>query len=822
MSGTYLAGFFSITAVAVNYFTQKNNPDRSSMSRIFSSLVWANGVTAAAYKIKNAQFVGKELLMIFGALNVTTLFLLTVFNKSQPKSQDLPYQELPQCHYEIDQDVKTAVSQKLKLGQTWELNLSKPWSLDSLNWVIHSTFATPVKIVYLKKGCTEEQHIRELSRLPKGSVVITYGEVSHKLPSTLYHIELTAKGDSLACFDHQLMITLHHAVAQEWARQGFQIDEPALEILSQFAEKEDRILYRLMWDLKKHFNGKNVSITKYNEKKLIARGADDGDVIAYNKKIDHPLFYSEKPFLETPKSLRAIEKNQAGLRQRHVTQILKALGAPKAPHAFITGMDPIELEYVLSCIPERPVFHFEFRKKNVDPYNSIYGDLARSRKKDDDPEKLIRDYLSYYPDAILYIDNPHVLIKVFQKKDLIGDAVIVTSVIPRIENSDLFSQFKGVSLIPLSEDECLEDIRKWANGYRFEDNALEVAVAAAFLLRDKPSGEEFGFIQDLIERSSKRGQAITVDEIWETFRELHYGIINLETKSFANEPLPPGLESTISKTKSLLRISLALKKKFKVELVCDPVKSLQPPELLRDLNVELEGAEAFATDVGGRVGLLTKALRGRYTNALIIGPAGVGKTTLVRQAAWMAAHGQFEEGHPLFGKTIYSLSPTSLMAGAQFIGTFEERIEKVFNFLLQDKNAVLFVDEIHLLMGSGASRGNQMGTVAQHLKPYLEESGIMVIGATTEREFNEWVQEDEAFVRRFNALYLKDVSDEEAVRVLEQYSQSETFREINKGLQADKELLKDVVAEAKKQRSDVGLIDRAKKILEKKAQEDRL
>ncbi len=115
-----------------------------------------------------------------------------------------------------------------------------------------------------------------------------------------------------------------------------------------------------------------------------------------------------------------------------------------------------------------------------------------------------------------------------------------------------------------------------------------------------------------------------------------------------------------------------------------------------------------------------------------------------------------------------------------------------------------------------------MGTVAQHLKPYLEESGIMVIGATTEREFNQWVQEDEAFVRRFNTLYLKDVSDEEAVRVLEQYSQSETFREINKRLQADKELLKDVVAEAKKQRSDVGLIDRAKKILEKKAQEDRL
>ena len=56
MSGTYLAGFFSITAVTVNYFTQKNNPDRSSMSRIFSSLVWANGVTAAAYKIKNAAF----------------------------------------------------------------------------------------------------------------------------------------------------------------------------------------------------------------------------------------------------------------------------------------------------------------------------------------------------------------------------------------------------------------------------------------------------------------------------------------------------------------------------------------------------------------------------------------------------------------------------------------------------------------------------------------------------------------------------------------------------------------------------------------------
>jgi hypothetical protein len=517
-------------------------------------------------------------------------------------------------------------------------------------------------------------------------------------------------------------------------------------------------------------------------------------------------FNSEKEILRCLHKVEKVEGKHAALLEQ-AEQIERALGSNQvSKHVMLSGCDD-HLESVLS-LSEKEVFVL---------------DVKHLRPSVELEQRLIRFFSIDHPNSIVYVpsldplnqqptEDEEIVLGYFQRVITRSNSFMVGP-ITRVYNRTTVGSFKIVDLKPLTLEKVLQEITEFTQdqGYNCDEKALSVAVEAAFLLH-KGNGKELALVRDLIERAGNNpDKLVTVESVWTTFKNLYLTVKRFEEEQKQLNPLHE------SKLMSLVRIAMVLRKKYEIELVCDPVQLSHPPKRLRDLNEEFKDKNEFAVDVGGRIEMLTDALQGQYQNALIIGPSGVGKTTLVTQAAWMAAHGQFPEGHPLHGKTIYSLNSTSLMSGAKYVGVFEKRIEKIFNFLMQDKNGVLFIDEIHLLMGSGATKGNEMGTVAQNLKQYLEEAGIMVIGATTMREFDRWMQDDEAFVRRFNTLYLEDVSDEEAIAVLTQYSQSETFGKIKNGLQVDSPLIENIVKEAKKQKSGVGLIDRAKKRLEQMA-----
>ncbi|MBP6874743.1 MAG: ATP-dependent Clp protease ATP-binding subunit [Candidatus Eisenbacteria bacterium] len=150
-------------------------------------------------------------------------------------------------------------------------------------------------------------------------------------------------------------------------------------------------------------------------------------------------------------------------------------------------------------------------------------------------------------------------------------------------------------------------------------------------------------------------------------------------------------------------------------------------------------------------------------NPLLVGDAGVGKSALVEGFAMRLVAGAVPPS--LRGKRILSLDVGSLVAGASYRGEFEERFKNVLNELERRKGAcILFVDEIHTLMGTGGQRG---GTDAGNLlKPALARGDVQVIGATTYDEYRQYIEKDKAFSRRFSRVNVSEPSAPECLQIL--------------------------------------------------------
>src|SRR3954468_23138036 len=108
----------------------------------------------------------------------------------------------------------------------------------------------------------------------------------------------------------------------------------------------------------------------------------------------------------------------------------------------------------------------------------------------------------------------------------------------------------------------------------------------------------------------------------------------------------------------------------------------------------------------------------------------------------------------------------ALMAGTKFQGELEERLKTIFRFMAQPtNNAILFIDEIHLIVGAGRSQGAL--DIANLLKPMLSRGEIQCIGATTQEEYRQYIEKDEALVRRFNTISVHEPSPEDTLRILQ-------------------------------------------------------
>lgn len=195
----------------------------------------------------------------------------------------------------------------------------------------------------------------------------------------------------------------------------------------------------------------------------------------------------------------------------------------------------------------------------------------------------------------------------------------------------------------------------------------------------------------------------------------------------------------------------------------------------------------------GRVGEVERTVqvlcRRRKNNPLLVGEAGVGKTAIAEGLAQKIVAGEVPE--VISTSTIYSLDLGALLAGTKYRGDFEKRFKNLLKVLEKERNAILFIDEIHTIIGAGAASGGTMDA-SNLIKPLLSSGQLRCIGSTTYQEYQGIFEKDRALARRFQKIDISEPSVSETTRILNglkaRYESHHEVRYTAKALQAAAEL----------------------------------
>lgn len=203
-------------------------------------------------------------------------------------------------------------------------------------------------------------------------------------------------------------------------------------------------------------------------------------------------------------------------------------------------------------------------------------------------------------------------------------------------------------------------------------------------------------------------------------------------------------------------------------------------------------------------------LRRNKNNPLLVGDPGVGKTSIVEGIARMVEEGIVPE--KIRGLTFYALELGTLLAGTRYRGDFEERLTKVIKAIKKKQNAVLFIDEVHTLVGAGSAGGSSMDA-SNILKPSLQDGSLKCIGSTTYKEFKRYFERDRALSRRFQKIDVPEPSDEETIRILKglrgRFEKHHTVRFTDDALRTTVELASRYVSNRKFPDKAIDVIDEA-------------
>ncbi len=216
----------------------------------------------------------------------------------------------------------------------------------------------------------------------------------------------------------------------------------------------------------------------------------------------------------------------------------------------------------------------------------------------------------------------------------------------------------------------------------------------------------------------------------------------------------------------------------------------------------------------GRQSQVERALhvlaRRRKNNPLFVGDAGVGKTAIVEGLARRIELG--EAPPALAGATIYALDMGAMVAGTRYRGDFEERFKAVIKALAEKDNAIVFIDELHTIVGAGAASGGAMDA-SNLIKPALANGKLRCIGTTTHKEYRSYIEKDRALARRFQAIEVDEPSIEDTIKVLnglrERYEEFHGVSYTNKSLRAAAELSARYLNDRRLPDKAIDLIDEA-------------
>lgn len=206
-------------------------------------------------------------------------------------------------------------------------------------------------------------------------------------------------------------------------------------------------------------------------------------------------------------------------------------------------------------------------------------------------------------------------------------------------------------------------------------------------------------------------------------------------------------------------------------------KEINKPSLIYELGVSLNEKESDRVYLRDKEinEVMEILLRKNKNNPLLIGHAGVGKTAIAYELAHMIKEGNVPD--KLKNKEIVLINTSTLIAGTKYRGEFELRVNNLIKEVMKCKNIILFIDEIHTIVKTGASDGSI--DAANILKPYLARGDIKIIGATTYEEYNEYIKKDPALVRRFTPVMVNEPSNKDMLTIMDKVKKNyESFYDL--------------------------------------------
>ncbi len=237
-----------------------------------------------------------------------------------------------------------------------------------------------------------------------------------------------------------------------------------------------------------------------------------------------------------------------------------------------------------------------------------------------------------------------------------------------------------------------------------------------------------------------------------------------------------------------------------------PAPQVDPLEAYAE-NLNAKAADGRIDPLIGRAAEIERMVqvlcRRRKNNPLLVGEPGVGKTALAEGLALRIHQGEVPE--PLKAATVYALDLGALVAGTRYRGDFEERVKQVLDRLSKEKSAILFIDEIHTLVGAGAASGGAMDG-GNLLKPALASGALRCIGSTTFSDVKQSFDRDRALARRFQKIDILEPTESETVEILKGLR---SHYESHHGVTFSDEALQSAVALSAKYLKDLHLPDKA-------------
>src|SRR5438309_4681884 len=232
------------------------------------------------------------------------------------------------------------------------------------------------------------------------------------------------------------------------------------------------------------------------------------------------------------------------------------------------------------------------------------------------------------------------------------------------------------------------------------------------------------------------------------------------------------------------------------------------------VNLNKKARDGKIDPVIGRNSEINRAIqvlcRRQKNNPLFVGEAGVGKTAIAEGLAKRIVDSEVPE--VLAAATVFSLDMGTLLAGTRYRGDFEERLKQVLKELEAHPNAILFIDEIHTVIGAGATSGGAMDA-SNLLKPALASGTIRCMGSTTYKEFRQHFEKDRALVRRFQKIDVNEPTIEDTIKILKglktYYEEFHKLRYTNDAIKAAVELSAKYINDRKLPDKAIDIIDEA-------------